>query len=864
MNPDKLQRSAPRHAFPASDLDALTKALTHAPATQVPAPLMVTSVGRSGSTLLMRWLAAHPAIAADRTYPLESTFARECFQRVVDTLRTHPGGGAARIVESAHEAAAEAAGHYAQLHHRQGGNGTPRYYAEKNLSPEWLVHLICPAGKEIFLVRDPRDLICSSLAFNAKRGYAAFGRQDVASDLEYIHHRAAMARPWMVEAWHTRGSQALLVRYEDMIAAPAATLERILRYLDLEASDALVGTILADIEADEQLRAVHATSGSASRSIARWRTDLPPDLASACDEAFADFMDTFGYAQGDARTASGATPRRLQVLFSLDPYFDLNEPGIMAGWLQWFERLDGELAKACPGYAGRLLCFEASMPADAPSFGGRRHVFDQTTLRLGDALDGVPRHALDRLADDDPRVLALVKMIRNRCADFVPDVLILMSESRWLKLAFPGAASLNIEVSWLFRAPYPPFWSLDPCGWGKGRVLEEQTSLIDAHAVDTAGYAAITRFRAAALHAVSPSGAARDWVAGLRRNGQRIVLLPLAERFALDGRTPVFAALEPMFARAEPEEALYVLTEHPMDHALTPAERKHLARLPNVCFPPEGGGIDTQMLIPWVDAVVADFSSVSLQALLFDVEVVSLAPTLPYADPLFAHRNPLARITAGASQAQRNKLLHWLLTRYAIDETRLFDGRWLASLMFTAIDHRHVPDALFADALFSDEQLATHPWVVEHADVPAPVAAAHGDDVERRQYVLAEQLLESGAIAEAEQRLRALVNTGTALWEPYNDLASLLLQRGDTVSCIALLQQAATRETPPGLAHHNLAAVQLAAGQPRDALGTLGCLLRADPRNTDLLTAVRETINQTGQLDAVTWARLVADLRAGG
>lgn len=858
-NADKYARSAKQEEFDSELLQALRAGLALEPVTR-PTPLMLTSIGRSGSTLLMRWLAAHPAIAADRTYPLESTFARECFQRVVEALRGPLRDGLAPVVDCARAAVAQAATHYVELHHRQGGQGVPRYYAEKNLSPEWLIGLICSAGKEIFLVRDPRDLICSSLAFNTKRGFLAFGRQDVATDLEYIHHRAAMAGPWVVDAWHARGKHALLVRYEDMITSPAATLQRILAYLGLDAGDSIIEAILADIEADDQLRANHTTSGSVGQSIGRWRTDLAQNLAAACDQAFADFMQTFGYAAG-WENESAARP--LNVLFSLEPYFDLNDPGVMAGWLPWIERLDCELAKACAGYAGRLLGFDASLSADSPAFAGRRHLLDQTALRLGGMLDGVPRHELDRMADADPPMLALVEMIRECLRGFAPDVLILMTESRWLKLAFPDATTLNIEVSWLFRAPYPSFWSLDPCGWGKGRILEEHAGLIETHIVDDAGYAAVDRFCAAARNAVSASDAARDWVASLRKDDRRIILLPLAERFALDGRTPVFAALEPLLAHAE-SRVLYVLTEHPLDHALTARERSHLARLPTVCFPPQDSHIDTQLLMPWVDAVIADFSSVSLQALLFDVDLVSLAANLPYADALFAHRNPLARLTAQATPLFRVRLLHWLLTRHAIDEARLFDGRWLANLLFAAIDQRGAPGALFGRPLFTDEQLAAHPWVAAHADGPPAPEAVDQDDIERCQYRIAEELLESGALGEAEQALRSLVDAGATLWEPYNDLASLVLQRGETTACIELLKQAALRETPPGLAHRNLAAVQQATGQIREAIGTLGHLLRGDPHSVEVLAALRDAINQAGGLDAITWARLVADLRASG
>jgi hypothetical protein len=44
---------------------------------------------------------------------------------------------------------------------------------------------------------------------------------------------------------------------------------------------------------DRQAR--HKTSSDEAASIGRWRTDLPPALQDACDEAFAESLAAFGY-----------------------------------------------------------------------------------------------------------------------------------------------------------------------------------------------------------------------------------------------------------------------------------------------------------------------------------------------------------------------------------------------------------------------------------------------------------------------------------------------------------------------------------------------------------------------------------------
>jgi hypothetical protein len=49
----------------------------------------------------------------------------------------------------------------------------------------------------------------------------------------------------------------------------------------------------------------HTTSPDAAASIGRWREDLDERLAKACERAFGEALDVFGY---ERRPGSGAKP----------------------------------------------------------------------------------------------------------------------------------------------------------------------------------------------------------------------------------------------------------------------------------------------------------------------------------------------------------------------------------------------------------------------------------------------------------------------------------------------------------------------------------------------------------------------------
>ncbi len=295
---------------PVLTIDVARSSLAMSGVTNFSRPLMVTSVGRSGSTFLMQLLGAHPEIAVHLKYPMESTLARKQLREIIDeSFRICQDGfefnsEADYGLEQVHGSLAacadgvlrEISRRYQLLHQEQGErNVAPKYYAEKNLSPEWMVWEICPNAREIFLVRDPRDMILSSLAFNRKRGRLAFGRQDVETDLDYVAHRASMARPWVVEPWLSRNERSLLIHYEELVLQTPVVLERIFKYLCVEATPERVEGVINTVKNSNEVIEKHMTTTSPLHSVGRWRGEMTADMVAACNREFFEFLSIFGY-----------------------------------------------------------------------------------------------------------------------------------------------------------------------------------------------------------------------------------------------------------------------------------------------------------------------------------------------------------------------------------------------------------------------------------------------------------------------------------------------------------------------------------------------------------------------------------------
>jgi hypothetical protein len=292
-------------------------------------PLMVNTIGRSGSTWLV-WLlsclsesvsvspwSADARVGSYWTSVLQ-TLARP--QGYLAQLDPGPVGqrtwwfdrpdlkfgvGDSRSLEAwlGGEAVESLAGmcqsRIETFYSRLAGPGErPRFFVEKYLPHQTVTDLLAemyPGSREVILVRDFRDMLCSVIAFNRKRGYAAFGRANAGSDAEYVETVISSSAQWLRRRLQERGEAAHLVRYEDLIQDPVPALEAIMGYLGLETSEQAIAATLERAEADSPKVDEHRTTDNISASIGRWKRDLPPELAPVCAEVLDPVLTEFGY-----------------------------------------------------------------------------------------------------------------------------------------------------------------------------------------------------------------------------------------------------------------------------------------------------------------------------------------------------------------------------------------------------------------------------------------------------------------------------------------------------------------------------------------------------------------------------------------
>lgn len=260
-------------------------------------PLFVVSAPRSGSTFAVQLLDAHAQVKLvnelcfvpflRRMFLLASTPAGrqisdgEGFETPGILPERHAWNFAHAFLDSMEPFVDDLFGRVA------GGLHDAAFYGDKVTSIADLRFLIerFPAAAFVRLVRDPRDVIASTYAFQQKQAML----WDSASFTTRVEH---LDRFFAESDGLLKDQRHHFLRYEDLVAEPAHHAAALFQFLGLEADGGVEDYLQ---RAAGELFASHGTSTSPAASVGRWRRDLSREQQQQANEGLAAALERLGY-----------------------------------------------------------------------------------------------------------------------------------------------------------------------------------------------------------------------------------------------------------------------------------------------------------------------------------------------------------------------------------------------------------------------------------------------------------------------------------------------------------------------------------------------------------------------------------------
>jgi Sulfotransferase family len=293
-------------------------------------PIMVTCLGRSGTTLLMELFKCHPEVLVHAPYPYETRCA---------TYWMHMAKLLSEPAPPLHPV--EWIPYFANGEHVRPNPFYSDLYLANAAMMEWMdksyalrtvafcqssldefydaaaisedrkhaiafaekqypgliadvVEELVPGTREIFCVRDPRDVLVSVSKMIKRPGVSILGH---IGDIKIDNLAYRLQVDWMrlVEDYGRRGAGAHLVRYEDLVSRPQETLQKIFGHAGLRSTSELVENCVRTGFGDTITSRGHRTI-NLEQSVGRWRRELDGPTQELANGLFADAIKIFGYS----------------------------------------------------------------------------------------------------------------------------------------------------------------------------------------------------------------------------------------------------------------------------------------------------------------------------------------------------------------------------------------------------------------------------------------------------------------------------------------------------------------------------------------------------------------------------------------
>jgi|LakMenEpi03Aug12_release.lakeMendotaPanAssembly.Ray.scaffolds.fasta_scaffold164626_3 hypothetical protein len=277
--------------------------------------LLITSLGRSGSSLLYKTLLESTELVGRDFFPYESHYFQKLAQILEFNIRCIGRRGNIPwdkinssftslqlsqdndpIENDMSESViklflenfyASANNHFSFLKKMQNREYS-KYICEKSTIgfPASLVSFLVPKFKEIILVRDIRDVIISSIGFAKKNKNSSF------TNYESFNKISIEIEKYYNELFNrTKLPNTMVIKYEDIILQKQTVLRSISNFTEYDLKEIISDTKIED----HDIVSSHITTEKGKSTIGRWKTEYQDEISENYSTKLKELNNLFGY-----------------------------------------------------------------------------------------------------------------------------------------------------------------------------------------------------------------------------------------------------------------------------------------------------------------------------------------------------------------------------------------------------------------------------------------------------------------------------------------------------------------------------------------------------------------------------------------
>ncbi len=382
----------------------------------------------------------------------------------------------------------------------------------------------------------------------------------------------------------------------------------------------------------------------------------------------------------------------MKVLFFVEPRIDLGRPYLREPWVKPFSMDMIDTLKKAGNESDFEFCITLNEPLGARHGdieGIEKAFFTQEELNPPCVENWLEISAAwYKGTFTDEQISYFSNLVKSKLGTFAPDVVITFSPAPYLHKAFPEALVLHHEVSLFSRAPYPMTWYLDPLGmvFSKSSFPNAFSDEILKIGLDSRRRELLGSFKNRCKDLIRRKSPYDSLVAPIKEQYQYTALLPLSlmDIYSNKYRNKFkshYDYIMFILSKIPPDVALLVVPHPDYTNTITEDIASYIKDVfPNFFYYEDISEYyaPSQYLLSYADLVIAHDSSLCFQALIWDKIVVNTGDVDFLSDA--SNLDNIRELLPGR-KVDRDALLYWLLTRYAVTKKHLHDPQWLGPFL---------------------------------------------------------------------------------------------------------------------------------------------------------------------------------------